>query len=94
MPKLPVLSGHKIVKALQKAGFKIVGRKGSHIRLKKKNGETYIVVVPDHPEITRGTLLSIIRQSGMKKRRIFEIDRGVIGEGLQHFLHFTIPPIW
>ncbi|HEC76565.1 MAG TPA: addiction module toxin, HicA family, partial [Thermoplasmatales archaeon] len=39
MPKLPIVSGRKIVKALQKAGFEIVGRRGSHIRLKKREGE-------------------------------------------------------
>ncbi len=74
MAKLPVLSGYKIVKALEKEGFKIVGRKGSHIRLKKKsNDETFIVIVPDHPEITPGTLLSIIRQSGMKKDEFLKL---------------------
>ena len=28
--------GRQVVEALSKAGFEIVGRKGSHIRLKKK----------------------------------------------------------
>ncbi|MGB9740910.1 MAG: type II toxin-antitoxin system HicA family toxin [Candidatus Bathyarchaeales archaeon] len=32
MQKLPPLSGRKVVKALSKAGFEIVGRKGSHVR--------------------------------------------------------------
>ena len=73
MPKLPVLSGYKIIKALEKAGFKTVGRKGSHIRLKKKNDEIFIVIVPDHKEITAGTLLSIIRQSGMKREEFLKL---------------------
>jgi len=33
---LPVVSGREVIKALAKAGFQVVGRKGSHIRLKKK----------------------------------------------------------
>jgi predicted RNA binding protein YcfA (HicA-like mRNA interferase family) len=36
MAKLPPLSGRQVVKALSKAGFEVVGRKGSHVRLKKK----------------------------------------------------------
>ena len=31
MPKLPVLSGTKLVTILQKSGFKVVRQKGSHI---------------------------------------------------------------
>ena len=68
MPRLPVLSGRDIVKILTKNGFEIVGRKGSHIRLKKIAKErTYITIVPDHREIPIGTLKSIIRQSGLSE---------------------------
>lgn len=66
--KLPRTSGEAIVKMLSKAGFEIVGRKGSHIRLKKVTKKAvFIVVVPNHSEITKGTLKSIIRQSGMNR---------------------------
>jgi predicted RNA binding protein YcfA (HicA-like mRNA interferase family) len=54
MRKLPVTSGSEVIKALTKTGFKIVGRKGSHVRLKKKTPtKTYIVIVPLHPEIKK-----------------------------------------
>ena len=33
MPKQKPVSGIKVVKALSKAGFQVVGRKGSHVRL-------------------------------------------------------------
>jgi predicted RNA binding protein YcfA (HicA-like mRNA interferase family) len=66
MPKQKPLSGHKIIKALTKAGFQVVGRKGSHVRLKKKTVHSVnIVIVPDHPEIKKGTLKSILRQAGL-----------------------------
>ncbi len=68
MQKLPVLSAHEVIKYLISRGFEIVGRKGSHIRLKKFNGKhAIIVIVPDHREIAPGTLLSIIRQSKIPK---------------------------
>ncbi|MGQ9722813.1 MAG: type II toxin-antitoxin system HicA family toxin [Candidatus Jordarchaeum sp.] len=53
--KLPAVSGRKIIKTLTKIGFEVVGRKGSHVRLKKKNDRTLIVVVPDHLELAKST---------------------------------------
>ncbi len=71
MKKLPVLSGHEIVKALERLGFEIVGRKGSHVRLKKRSSESVrIVLVPLHKEVKRGTLKSILRQAGITQEEI------------------------
>ena len=68
MPKLNPVSGNKVIKALSKAGFQVVGKKGSHVRLKRKTDDSvYIVIVPLHPEIKKGTLKSILRQSGLSE---------------------------
>lgn len=32
MPKLPIVSGKDVIKALQKIGFSLSGQKGSHIK--------------------------------------------------------------
>ncbi|MDR2719319.1 MAG: type II toxin-antitoxin system HicA family toxin [Nitrososphaerota archaeon] len=54
------------MQVLSNAGFQVVGGKGSHVRLKKKTlYNINIVIVPIHPEIKKGTLKSIIRQSGL-----------------------------
>lgn len=66
MSKLPVVSGRETVKALGKIGFTVVGRKGSHLRLKRQRGkEVLIVIVPMHDELARGTLKSILRQANL-----------------------------
>lgn len=76
MPKLPLVSGKEVIKALSKAGFQTVGRKGSHIRLKKKTPiKAYIVIVPLHPEIKRGTLKSILRQAGLTTNEFIKLLR-------------------
>lgn len=68
MARLPVLSARDVLKALDRAGFERVAQKGSHIRLKgTRAGQVRVVIVPNHPEIARGTLLSIIRQSGLSR---------------------------
>jgi len=55
-------------------GYREVRRKGSHIILQKNIGRSTITVpIPDHAELKVGTLLGIIRQSGLS-RSLFETD--------------------
>ncbi len=64
--KAPVVSGKEVIKYLSKCGFEIVGRKGSHVRLKKvAEPRNLIAIVPDHKELAQGTLRSILRQAGI-----------------------------
>jgi predicted RNA binding protein YcfA (HicA-like mRNA interferase family) len=66
LSKLPVVSGRETVKALSKIGFTVVGRKGSHVRLKRQRGkEALIAIVPMHDELAKGTLKSILRQANL-----------------------------
>ena len=60
MSKLPRgMSGTEVVKALQRAGFYIKRRKGSHIVLRRDSPFAQ-VVVPDHKSVDTGTLASIL----------------------------------
>jgi len=70
MPRLPVLSGAELIKALQKAGFHIVRQKGSHVSLQKDNHRT---VVPLHPELAKGTLLGILKQCDIGKDDLLDL---------------------
>ena len=72
--KLPVLSGREVIKALKKIGFEEKRQKGSHIILAKETDEGKKgVVVPNHKEIDKGTLLEIIRQSGLKRGEFLKL---------------------
>jgi len=62
MPKLPVVSGQKAVKALSKLGFDAVRQRGSHVVMKGR-GRTF--AVPLHAELDRGTLRAILRQASV-----------------------------
>lgn len=55
--KYPVLPPDKIIKTLKKFGFKYVAQKGSHMKYAKEN---YIVIIPNHSEVAKGTLKSIL----------------------------------
>ena len=54
MPKLPVVSGSQLVKALHKIGFAKISQKGSHIKMHHPDGR--IAIIPNHKEIKHGTL--------------------------------------
>ena len=62
MPRLPTLSGRELVRGLERLGFERIGQKGSHIKLRKGSAT---VIVPDHREVRRGTLSSILSMGGV-----------------------------
>jgi predicted RNA binding protein YcfA (HicA-like mRNA interferase family) len=68
--KIPGLSGDDLIKALKKAGFHFVRQRGSHISL--ENGP-YRTVVPLHDELSRGTLLAILKQCGLSKEELLKL---------------------
>ena len=68
MARLSVLSGREVCLILAAHGFAEVRRRGSHIAMQRAEAEgTVTVPVPDHRELRTGTLLSIIRQSGLPR---------------------------
>jgi predicted RNA binding protein YcfA (HicA-like mRNA interferase family) len=64
MPALPVLSGRKAVRAFEKLGWQVARQRGSHI-IMFKLGEITTLSIPDHKEIAKGTLRSLIRSAGL-----------------------------
>ena len=63
MPKLPVVSGKELIRALERLGFIVVRQRGSHVILRKGSVGC---VVPDHKEIKLGTLTGILKQAGVQ----------------------------
>lgn len=63
-PRLRTLSGREVMAILGRFGFQEVGRKGSHVKLRRPgpSGDRQTLVVPDHKTLDRGTLRAILRQ--------------------------------
>jgi len=57
---LPVLSGREVVRVFESLGWQVARQSGSHIVMVKE-GETATLSVPDHREVAKGTLRSLIR---------------------------------
>ena len=64
MGRLSNISGKETVKAFARAGWIVRGQVGSHAVM-TKDGERANLSVPQHKELSVGTLRSLIRNSGM-----------------------------
>ena len=72
MAKLRAMNGRDVCAILAQHGFVQLRQRGSHIVMQRRtDNDTITVIVPDHAELARGTLGSIIRQSGLG-RDVFE----------------------
>ena len=68
MGRLRTLPGQEICRILERHGFSEVRQHGSHIIMQRRvQGTTQTVPVPNHKEVKIGTLLAIIRQSGVSR---------------------------
>ena len=66
MPKQPVVSGQEAVEAFEKIGYRIVRRKGSHIRLRDDENEKHRpLTVPNHKTLKTGLLRRLIRDADL-----------------------------
>ncbi|GAA6618565.1 type II toxin-antitoxin system HicA family toxin [Scytonema sp. NUACC26] len=61
---LPVLSGRQVVRIFEKFGWQVVRQTGSHM-IMVKDGEIVTLSIPDHNEVAKGTLRSLIRTAGL-----------------------------
>lgn len=68
--KYSQISAKTLIKLLVVFGFKIVGQKGSHIKLQKTNGNKKIVIVPNHKVIKPGTLNNILKFAELDKKEL------------------------
>ena len=55
--KYPVLPPKEVIKILENFGFHYVSQRGSHIKYAKGS---YVVIIPNHSEVAKGTLKSIL----------------------------------
>jgi predicted RNA binding protein YcfA (HicA-like mRNA interferase family) len=72
MASLPVLSGREVVKALIGDGWELARQKGSHMILVKP-GSVVSLSVPDHREVAKGTLRSLIRSAGYSLEEFLDL---------------------
>ena len=72
MPPLPGISGKDAVKAFQRAGWQMVRQRGSH-QIMVKEGHHSTLSIPDHKQLAKGTLRSLIRSAGLTVNEFLDL---------------------
>lgn len=67
MPKLPVLTSKKLIKVLEKIGFQLDHKTGSHFIFYDPKSKRRAVVPFHNKDIPKGTVINIIKQAGITK---------------------------
>jgi predicted RNA binding protein YcfA (HicA-like mRNA interferase family) len=72
MSNLPLISGKKAIKAFNKDGWIVKRQSGSHIILVKP-GSIVTLSIPNHKEVKRGTLRSLIKDAGLSVSEFIDL---------------------
>lgn len=64
MPQVPLITPKEVIKVFEKFGWEVARQKGSHI-IMTKAGNIATLSIPNHKQVARGTLRSLIVKSGL-----------------------------
>ena len=73
MPKLPVLSPKRLIKIIEKLGFQLDHKTGSHFIFYNENNKKRVTIPYHTKDLPKGTILSILKQAGITKEEIENI---------------------
>jgi len=62
---LPLVSGQEAVRVFTRSGYEIDHQTGSHIILRKVEPPHRRLTIPNHKQLAKGTLRSLIREAGI-----------------------------
>ncbi|MBF0231290.1 MAG: type II toxin-antitoxin system HicA family toxin [Desulfamplus sp.] len=72
MGRLHNISGKEAMLAFQKAGWLVMGQVGSHLVMTKPNMRANLSI-PQHKELSIGTLRVLIRNSGLSVEQFMDL---------------------
>jgi len=73
MSKLPRITGQKLIRALDKAGFQVIRVKGSHHFLRHSDGRVTVVPVHRREVIGPGLMSKILQDCEMTRDELIEL---------------------
>ena len=56
------VSGERLIRVLERLGYRVLRQKGSHVRLRHEGPPAHAVTVPSHSSIKAGTLHGILSE--------------------------------
>jgi predicted RNA binding protein YcfA (HicA-like mRNA interferase family) len=73
LPKIRPLPGQKIIKVLEKTGFKIIRQKGSHVIMMNEKGVRVVIPLHHGKDVKPGLIRAIIKEAGLKREDFFKL---------------------
>jgi len=70
--RLPVVSGARLVRALEKHGWEVARQRGSHVGLRHPERHVFLTV-PMHKELRRKTLDGILKDAGLGRDELRQL---------------------
>jgi len=67
--RLPVVSGARLVRVLEKLGWEVARQRGSHVRLRHAE-RRILLTVPLHRELRRKTLDGILKDAKLSREEL------------------------
>lgn len=67
MPKLPILTPKKLIKIIEKPGFQLDHKTGSHFIFYNEKHKRRVTIPYHTRDLPKGTILSILKQAGITK---------------------------
>jgi len=64
MGRTPALSGREVVRLLERAGYRVVNQRGSHVKLRRADLTITVPVHANRP-LKRPTLMAILKDAGL-----------------------------
>lgn len=72
MPSVPILKPAEVIKTFTKLGWEVSRQRGSHI-IMTKEGHQATLSIPNHNQVARGTLRSLISKAGITVEEFIEM---------------------
>lgn len=69
MPNIPSFKPRELIKKFEKLGYGIDRQQGSHVILYNASSKRRLVIPMHTKDLPKGTLLAIIKQSGLPKEK-------------------------
>ncbi|HET8661794.1 MAG TPA: type II toxin-antitoxin system HicA family toxin [Micromonosporaceae bacterium] len=70
MPPVPSVPGAKVVRALERLGFKALRTRGSHVIMRHPDGRGTAVPVHSGKDMPKGTLRNVMADTGLTAEQI------------------------
>ena len=76
MSSRPILRGREVVRVFEKFGWEVTRQRSGHI-IMVKEGHMATLSVPDHTEVAKGTLRSLIRSANLTVTEFTEMSQKI-----------------